>query len=130
MRHSSSPRRAQAEPTVTLAAVLAVVFGLTAYVVVLADVTPDSGRDLASPTLDRVHDRLTTGGVTDPDGLDGARSAGPSGFDVNASLVAADARWDSGPTPPQGADRASRSVGVEIRPGVVRRATLSVEVWS
>ncbi|QLG62995.1 DUF7285 family protein [Halorarum salinum] len=114
----------------TLAAVLAIVFGLTAYVVVLADVTPDPRRDLASPTLDRVHDRLTTGGVTDPDRLDDARAVGPSGYEVNVSLVMDGLRRTAGPTPAQGASHASRSVGVEMRPGVVRRATLSVEVWS
>lgn len=130
MRRSSSPSRAQAEPTVTLAAVLAVVLGVTAYAVVLADVTSDSGRDLAGPTLDRVHDRLTTGGVTDPERLDGVRAAGPSGYEVNVSLVSDDARRTVGPTPPESGDHVSRSVGVRVRPGVVRRATLAVEVWS
>ena len=130
MRRSSSPGRGQAEPTVTLAAVLAIVLGVTAYAVVLGDAVPSRDRDLAEPTLVRAYDRLTPGGVADPSRLDLTRDEAPAGYGVNLTLAAAERRWAVGPIAPPSADGASRSVGVRLRPGTVRPATLAVEVWS
>lgn len=129
MRRSSSRGRGQAEPTVTLAAVLAIVLGLTAYAIVLADAVPDRDRDLAEPTLVRAHDQLTSGGVADPSRLEFSRDEAPAGYDVNLTLETGDRRWAVGPLAPPSADVASRSVGVRLRPGTVRPATLAVEVW-
>jgi hypothetical protein len=115
---------------VALAATLAVVLGVTAYALVLADAVSDPHRDVASPALVRAHDRITVGGVALPARLDRARRAGPSRYEVNVSLVTLDRRWSVGPTPPRSADHATRHVGVQTAPGVVRSATLSVEVWT
>ena len=130
MRHSSSRARCQAEPTVALAAVLAVVLGLTAYATVLADAVPDVDRDVATPTLVRAHDYVTEGGVAVPSRLDGVRRVGPPGFEVNVSLATDERRWAVGPTPRANADRSSRFVGVRTGPGTVRTARLTVEVWT
>lgn len=130
MRRSSSRGRGQAEPTVTLAAVLAIAFGLAAYAIVLGDAVPTQDRDFAEPTLVRAHDRLTPGGVADPSRLDLARDEAPAGYGANLTLATADRRWTVGPIAPPSADRASRSVGVRLGPGTVRPATLAVEVWS
>ncbi|WP_313691017.1 DUF7285 family protein [Halorarum halobium] len=129
MRRSCSSGRAQAEPTVTLAAVLAIVFGLTAYALVLADSVPNGDRDLAGPTLERVEDHLTTGGIAEPSRVERAPTAGPSGRSVNVTLTSDDHRWTAGPEPPRTADTDSTSVGVRLRPGTVRSATLQVGVW-
>lgn len=114
----------------TLAAVLAITFGLVAYAIVLGDAVPDRDRDLAEPTLVRAHDRLTPGGVADPSQLDPARDEAPAGYGTNLTLATADRRWAVGPIAPPSADEASRSVGVRLGPGTVRPAILAVEVWS
>jgi hypothetical protein len=125
------PGRAQVEPLAALAAVFAVCVGLTLYAGVLSSVTPGTSRDLAEPTLDRVHDRLSTGGVGVPARLDTAAHAGPDGYDLNVSLTADDRRWTLGPSPPPGvADTASRSTGVRVAAGRVRPGRLRVVVWS
>lgn len=125
------PDRAQVEPLAALAAVFAVCVGLALYAGVLSSVTPESSRDLAEPTLDRVHDRLSTGGVAVPDRLDSARAGGPEGYDLNLSLTADDDQWTVGPTPPPSAgDSASRSTGVRVAPGRVHPGRLRVVVWS
>jgi CHASE1-domain containing sensor protein len=123
--------RGQTEPLAALAALFAVCAAVTLYVGVLGDVTPGSDRDLASPTLDRVHDAVTTAGVAVPDRLSAAPAAGPDGYRVAATLTVADREWRVGPTPPPRAtDVAVRSVGVRIVPGRVRAGRLRVVVWS
>ncbi|MFC4358751.1 hypothetical protein ACFO0N_12440 [Halobium salinum] len=135
--------RAQAEPTVALAAVFAVAVGVSLYAGVLGDVVPDRERDLSEPTLRRVFDRVTAGGVAspprlsealagDPESGRGGSQVGPSGYGVNATLRAGGERWSAGPTPPPGADPdvTSRSVSVRLDPGTVRAGRLVVRVWS
>lgn len=123
--------RSQAEPTVALAAVFAVAVGVSLYATVLADATPETDREVAEPTLERVHERLTRGGVTAPDRIDAAAAAGPPGYDLNVTLEAAGREWYVGPT--MGTDRgeagaASRRVSVRVAPGVVRSGRLGVRV--
>ena len=123
--------RAQVEPLAALAAVFAVCVGLALYAGVLSSVTPGTSRDLADPTLDRAHDRLSTGGVAVPERLDAAQAVGPDGYGLNASLSADDRQWGVGPTPPPGVtDTASRSAGVRVAPGRVVPGRLRVVVWS
>jgi hypothetical protein len=123
--------RAQTEPLAALAALFAVCAAVTLYAGVLGDVTPRSERDLASPTLDRVHDAVTTAGVAVPDRLAAAPADGPQGYRVAVTLTAEDREWRAGPTPPPGAtDAAVRSVGVRLAPGRVRAGRLGVVVWS
>lgn len=130
-RFEAGPTRAQVEPLAALAAVFAVCVGLALYAGVLSSATPETSRDLAAPTLDRVHDRLSTGGVAVPERLDAAQSAGPDGYDLNVSLTADDRRWAVGPTPPgTAADAASRSAGIRVTPGRVAPGRLRVVVWS
>lgn len=127
----SDVRRAQVEPLAALAAVFAVCVGLALYAGVLSSVTPETSRDLAGPTLDRVHDRLSTGGVGVPARLDAAADAGPEGYDLNVSLAADDRRWTLGPNPPPGVDdTASRPTGVRVAAGRVHSGRLRVVVWS
>jgi hypothetical protein len=123
--------RAQVEPLAALAAVFAVCVGLVLYAGVLSSATLETGRDLAEPTLDRVSDRISTGGVAVPDRLDAATAVGPAGYELNLSVTAADRRWSVGPAPPQSAtDTASRSTGVHVLPGRVEPGRLRVVVWS
>lgn len=133
---SESPARdrAQAEPTVALAAVFAVALGVSVYAGVLAGALPDADRDLAEPTLRRLHERVTSGGVADPARLrTAAASAGPSGYELNATLGVDGRRWSVGPNPPEtadAADGASRPVSVRLGPGRVRPGRLRAEVWT
>lgn len=123
--------RAQVEPVAALVAVFAVCVGLALYAGVLSSVVPATDRDLAAPTLDRVHDRLSTGGVAVPGRLDLASAAGPAGYELNVSLTADDEDWSVGPTPPVGAaDTASRTTGVRVAPGRVAPGRLRVVIWS
>jgi hypothetical protein len=134
--------RAQAEPTVALAAVFAVAVGVSLYAGVLVDAVPETDREVAEPTLDRVHERLTAGGVAAPDRLATAAAAGPSGYELGVTVEAAGRRWHVGPRlgsdegggPNVGAgagvdvDVASRGVSVRIAPGVVRSGRVVVRV--
>jgi hypothetical protein len=130
---SGGTDRAQVEPVAALVAVFAVCVGLALYAGVLSSVTPQPSRDLAEPTLDRVHDRLSTGGVAVPERLGPERTtaAGPDGYQLNVSLTAADRRWAVGPTPPASAgDGTGRSTTVRVAPGRVDPGRLRVVVWS
>lgn len=128
---STDHTRAQVEPLAALAAVFAVCVGLALYGGVLSSVIPETSRDLAEPTLDRVHDRVSTGGVTVPERLDSAQAVGPEGYELNLSVMADDRRWVVGPTPPASADdTASRATGVRVIPGRVDPGRLRVVVWS
>ncbi|WP_435064103.1 DUF7285 family protein [Halobaculum sp. EA56] len=130
-RSSSSRERGQAEPTVALAAVLALSFGLAAYAAVLGGVDAVTGPS-AGPTLERVHEGVTVGGVADPDRLaDATERAGADALEMNATLTAAGRRWSAGESPPTGGagGTASRATGVALAPGRVRPGTLSVTVW-
>ncbi|QZP37614.1 DUF7285 family protein [Halobaculum magnesiiphilum] len=133
-RSSSSRERAFAEPTVALAAVLALSFGIAAYTVVLGGV--GDRRPTAEPTLERVHDEITVGGVADPERFDRAGAViARTDTRANATLRVAGRRWRVGPAVPERATAAanrataSRRVGVALAPGRVRPGRLRVTVW-
>ncbi|QZX99727.1 DUF7285 family protein [Halobaculum rubrum] len=129
-----SRERAFAEPTVALAAVLALSLGVAAYTVVLGGV--DEREPTAEPTLERVHDAISVGGVADPGRLDRVRSV-IAGTDGNASvtLTVAGRHWRAGDAVPKSSAPAStratatHRVGVALAPGRVRPGRLRVTVW-
>lgn len=125
-------RRAQASPVAALAALFAVCAGVSLYATVLGGSVPlVQGGGVADPTLDRVHDAASDGGVTAPDRLAAATTRGPEGYRLNVSLAVANERWTAGPAAPRSAtDRASRLVSVRLAPGRVEPGRLSVVVWS
>ena len=125
-----STRRAQTEPIAALVAVLAVGVGLTAYAGVLGTALDPLDRNVAEPTLGRVHHEVTADGVVRPALLDEGVSAGPDGYRVNATVTVDERRWTAGPIVPLNADRADRPAGVALEPGVVRPGRLRVAVWS
>jgi hypothetical protein len=130
---SRSSARGQVEPTAALVVVLVVCAAVSTYAVALDGVGGERERELASPTLDRVVDRLAVGGVADPRRRGRARRSGPTGYRLNLTLAAAGRRWYAGPSPPgRGADTdiAARSVGVRLAPGRIRPGRVRVEVWS
>ncbi|MFB6304944.1 MAG: hypothetical protein ABEH47_07245 [Haloferacaceae archaeon] len=128
----SSARRGQVEPTVALAAVFGVTVAVALYAGVVADAMPGPrDRNLAGPTVERIHDRLAPDGrIVRPARLDGAETAAPDGYRVNVTVVVASDRWAVGPTPPQSADAATRRASVRVGPARVRPGTLRVEVWA
>lgn len=129
--------RGQAEPTVALAAVLALSLGLSAYAVVLDGVRTDGagavGAPDASATLERIADAVAVGGVAAPARL--AEATGDARTDaagVNVTLDAAGRRWSVGgrlPGPESTTIRASRRLAVELAPGRVRPGSLTVRAW-
>jgi len=126
---SRSSDRAAVEPVAALVALLAVGVGLATYAVVLADARPDHERDLAEPTLERVHEAVVVAGVADPDRLDAARRRAPDGYRVAVVLETGDREWRSGARPPPTADAAARRVSVRVNDGDVRPGRLRVTVW-
>lgn len=133
-RSSSSRDRAFAEPTVALAAVLALSLGVAAYTVVLSGV--DDRGPTAEQTLERVHDAITVGGVADAGRLDRVRPViGRTDGNASVTLTVAGRRWRVGDTAPQPSDpvsvraTATRRVGVALDPGRVRPGRLRVTVW-
>lgn len=127
---SRSSARGQVEPTAALVVLLAVCGAVSTYATVLGGAGYEAERDVAVPTLDRVVDRLATGGVADPAQRRRARHAGPAGYRVNVTLAAAGRRWHAGPSPAEDADTATRTLGVRLAPGRVRPGRVRVEVWS
>lgn len=130
--------RGQTDPLVALVALFAVSVGVSLYAGVLDDVSATVGvdRDVATPTLERVHEATTTAGVLDPSSLEDARSVAPDGYESNVSVRAAAREWEAGPPTPtatsseERVDSAARSVGVRLGPGRVRPGRLRVVVWS
>lgn len=123
--------RGQASPLAALAALFAVCTGVGIYVVALGGAPVGDDRAYADPTLHRVSDELSDGGVVDPSTLDAARSAAPAGHRLNVTLTADGRRWATGPRPPGEAptDAASRTTSVRLGPGSVAPGRLRVEVW-
>ncbi|SDZ88360.1 hypothetical protein SAMN04488065_0992 [Haloplanus vescus] len=132
MSHSSA--RGQVEPTAALVVLLAVCSAVSTYAVALDGAGMAERRNLASPTLDRVTDRLVTGGVAHTERLDRAQDAGPSGYRCRVTIAAAGERWSAGPTPPsrrrEVVDTAVRRLGVRLAPGRVRPGRVRVVVWT
>lgn len=132
-RSSCTAERAQADPLVALAAVLALSLGLSAYLVVL-DGVDSPASPTAGPTLERVRDAVTVGGVADPDRLiDAGRAARADERGVTVTLTAAGREWSAGDTPPStdpvAVGEATARLGVALAPGRVRPGTLRVMVW-
>ena len=134
-----SPRgtRAQTTPIVALVALFAVCAGLSLYATTLGSVTPaETENALAQPTLERVYDAASDGGVVSPVGLIRARAAFPDGYRVAVEVTTPGGRWTTGHRPPAdpGApdvpvDSASRPVGVKTAEGDVVWGRLRVRVW-
>ena len=139
--------RAQSSPVAALAALFAVCAGVSLYATVLAGAVPVvDERSAAGPTLDRVADAASDGGVVAPDRLAATLDRGPAGRRLNVSLVVDGRAWYVGPAIPaarsaaanraDGAgganrvDRAGRLVSVRLAPGRVEPGRLSVAVWS
>ena len=148
MSRSSSSRerheRGLAEPSVALAAVLALSLGVSAYALVLDGVATGGSGPAAAPVLERVHGTVTVGGVVDPGRVSTLETNTlADGGSVNVTLSVAGRQWTAGPTPPaprtDGTDpgvatstdraTAARRVGVALAPGRVRPGELCVRVW-
>ncbi|MDS0297961.1 hypothetical protein NDI76_04335 [Halogeometricum sp. S1BR25-6] len=138
---SGEGTRAQASPVAALAALFAVCAGVSLYATVLAGAVPVvDERSTAGPTLDRVADAASDGGVVAPARLAEARDRGPAGRRLNVSLAADGREWGVGPAVPGDSsdaadrtnrvDRAGRLVSVRLAPGRVEPGRLSVAVWS
>jgi len=134
---SRSSGRAQVEPLVALAAVLAAAVGMTLYAGVVdgyLDSTErrsavESTTHLTQQAADRVAGGARVDGSLRPERLAAGADAGPAGYRVNATLRTRASRWRAGPTPPAEAALASRRVSVHLGPGRVRPAVLRVRVW-
>lgn len=128
---TTAPGRAQVEPLAALAAVFAVVAGLSIYAGALDGAVPPEREPRLAPTaVDSVADAASDPtGVVVPSRLIGAQNATPAGRRLNATLTAAGERWAVGPPIPDGAtDRAARRVGVRADDGVAL-GRLRVVVW-
>ena len=135
MSSSSTPevRRGQTTPVVALVALFAVCAGVSLYATTLVDVTPTgTGNALAEPTLDRVYDATSEGGVVSPAELFRAERVGPDGYRVAVAVTADDDRWRAGDSPPAASDdvdTAARTVAVATADGRVVWGRLRVRVW-
>lgn len=127
---SSAPERGQASPTAALVAVAAVGLGLSLYATTLAGVVPTADREVAEPTLSRVHEAASPGGVAVPNRLETAVDAGPTGWTVLVELRTDAEHWTAGPVPAPNADTqiAARRVPVRVAPGRVASGQLRVVV--
>jgi len=128
--------RAQTTPIVALVALFAVCAGLSLYATTLDSVTPaETENALAQPTLERVYDAVSDGGVVSPVGLPRAKAAFPDGYRVAVEVTTPDGRWTTGRRPPTAGaqdvqiDSASRPIGVETAEGDVVWGRLRVRVW-
>lgn len=121
--------RGQTSPLAALVAVATVCLVCSLYATVLDGAASPQRRNLAEPTLERVHKTLAPASVAKPGRLDAALDRGPNGYGLNVSLVVAGQRWTAGARPPPDADRASRRVAVRVVRGRVRPGTLRVAVW-
>jgi hypothetical protein len=129
---SPSSDRATTEPLVVLVAVFAVTLGVTLYAGVVDEAfgTLDDDRNIATSSADAVEQRLSSAGVVRPGGLNSALDAVPADYHVNVTITATTGeRWGGGREPPSNADTETRIVSVRVRPGAVRRGTLTVRVW-
>jgi len=138
--------RGQSEPLAALIAVAVVCVVISLYVGTLSDVVGRSGsnRSVAASTMDGIWRDVSDEGVYESGtNIESAvsPSAIPDGYAVvvEVRVVAADGRervagrarlgGGEATTPPAGAERASRPVAVQRRPGDVRPGRISVEVW-
>lgn len=122
--------RGQLSPTAALVAVATIGMGLSLYATAFAGAVPLPDRNVAEPTLERVHSTVVTAGVADPSRLKQAGKNGPDGYRLRVSLGLESQRWAVGPAPPtSGVETADRTVAVRTDPGRVRSGRLQVVVW-
>ena len=126
--------RAQTTPVVALIALFAVCTGLSLYATTLGAVTPDETENaLAEPTLERVYDDVSEGGVVSPVGLPSAGPSLPDGYRVAVVVTTPTGTWTNGRHPPASSgvpvDHAERPVSVATGDGDVVWGTLDVWVW-
>ena len=128
---AGEPNRGQLSPTAALVAVATVGMALSLYATVFAGAVPVPDRNVASPTLERVHDSVVTAGVAAPDRLEDVSSVGPDGYKLHVSLRTDHRNWRIGPTPPAsgGVETETRRTAVRASPGEVRSGQLRVVVW-
>ncbi|WP_336022038.1 DUF7285 family protein [Halobellus salinisoli] len=148
---SPGASRAQTTPLVALIALFAVCTGLSLYATTLGAVTPDeTANALAEPTLERVYDDVSEGGVVSPVGLPRDGPATPDGYLVAVVVTTPKGTWTNGRRPPEaagrvatvgsagvdsagtdtdGVDSAERPVSVATVDGDVVWGTLRVWVW-
>lgn len=125
----SSRCRAQVEPLPALVGVAVVASALSLYAGAVPAVGPTTDRLPTEPTADRVVAALGNGSVAHPGTVDDLQSLAPDGFRLHVSLRTADRNWQTGPTPPDRAASAERSVPVRVGPGRVVPGRLTVVVW-
>jgi len=127
---SSAPERGQASPTATLVAVAAVGFGMSLYPTVFAGAVPTTDREVAEPTLSRIHDTVAPAGVASADRLDAAVDVGPAGWTLRIELRVGSEHWTAGDAPAadEETQSAGRRVPVRIAPGRVESGWLRVVV--
>lgn len=124
---SRSSGRGYVEPLAALAAVFAVVAGLTIYVGVLERAVAPDERPVAETITAEIIADAGTMGILD---LASVRSATPpAGWNANVTLATRAGRHSQGPTPPDDASVATQQVSIRLGPGTVRPGRLTVEVW-
>jgi hypothetical protein len=128
---SSWSGRGQVEPLAALAAVFAVAVGLALYAgaleVTLPRLFPD--REVAPAAADRLVAEASSFGALDPPLSGAVDAAAPTGYELNATLRAANRTWSAGPPRPPTAECDRRDVGVRVAPGRVRPGRLEVCTW-
>jgi len=128
MSHSSD--RGQTEPLAALVAVAVMALALGLYAGVLdAELPGQQERQVAETALSAVEDHVATAGVVRPGRTADSPAAGPTGYETRVVLTTDDDRWTGGPSPPDGARRASERVSVHVGPSRVVPGRLTVVVW-
>lgn len=127
---SRSSDRGQTEPLVALVAVAMVSLALGMYAGVLdAELPGQQERRVAETALSAVEDHIAPAGVVRPGRTADSPAAGPTGYDTHVVVTTDDGRWTAGPSPPDGARRASERVPVHVGPSRVVPGRLTVVVW-
>jgi hypothetical protein len=129
---AESLTRAQVEPLAALVAVFAVGVALASYAGLVDATLPTTDRNLAEPTVERAERVISEHGVVAPTALADGLRAGPDGYRVNLTLVAAGQTWHAGPAPPdpgKTTDASRTQVSVRVAPGRIRPGRLRAEVW-
>lgn len=122
-----SSARGYIEPVAAIAAVFAVVLGLTVYASVDRPDHRPTDRSVAGAVLEELRHQLQVDGVLAPARLSDADV--PTGWSVNVTLATPSGRWTRGPAPPGDADRARRAVAVRLGPTAIRPGSLTVVAW-
>lgn len=128
---SSWSGRGQVEPLAALAAVFAMGVGLALYVGALDATLPrlSPSREVVSTAADRLVAEASSFGAVSPPLADPVAAATPNGYDLNATLRAANRTWTGGPPTPPDADCERRVVTTRVAPASVRPGSLEVCAW-